>query len=85
MPVNFAKLFVIDGIGQVLVKLDMKDEDGTPEVRFYTQPDKFGVCSIAAGYSDDDEGWDEAESYFNRIDERQAIKAIKALKQSIGA
>lgn len=56
----FAKLFDHEKYGQLLVKLDT-DNEGDPEVRTYFKPKGLGVCSVAAGFKDDDEGWELAE------------------------
>lgn len=77
MATKFVKLFETEK-GQILVKLD-RNIDGIPEVRIFVQPDGLGVCSVAASYTDDDEGWDLAESWFAAIDEELAIKHSKML------
>ena len=67
----FAKLFGPDA-DQVLVKIDSGD-DGTPEIRFYCEPEGFGICSAAISFKDDsDKSWKSAEGLFASIDEAKA-------------
>ena len=80
---NFCKVFYTDKYDQILVKIDHA-EDGTPEVRFYIQPDNLGVCSIAAKYDSTDDGWDKAEAYFEKIDEPLARANARLILNMIG-
>ena len=68
----FAKLFEGDTVGQVVVILDT-DEESKPQVTFKFQPEGYGVCSIGPSWPDTDEGWDNAESYFAKVDEELAF------------
>lgn len=70
----FAKLYGDDD-KQVLVKLDAAD-DG-PEIRFYFQPPDLGVCSVAVGFPDSDEGWDKAEAVFDATTEEGARRVVE--------
>ncbi len=70
----FAKLFEPKPGHQILVKLAANDDDGKPEVRFYCGPEGLGVCASAYIWQDDNDGWDLAEAYFARVDEKEAIK-----------
>lgn len=75
---SFAKLYG-EGDDQVLVMLGKHPDDDSPEVRFYTVPPGLGVCSIAAGYEDSEEGWDAAEAAFARTDEELARGMVSKL------
>lgn len=79
----FAKLFDLEVFGQVLVKLEGTDEGG-PELRVYCEPPGLGVCSLAAGYKDSDEGWHSAEKALSQFDEAQAKQAARALWKAGG-
>ncbi len=70
----FAKLYGDDD-GQVLVKLGASDTG--PEIRFYFQPPDLGVCSVAVGFKDTDEGWDKAEAVFAATTEEGARKVVE--------
>lgn len=70
----FCKLFNTKDFGQILVKISEDDEAGDPEVRFYAQPDGLGVCSLAAKYAGDDEGWERADTFFAQVDAAKAIE-----------
>ena len=71
----FAKLFE-RGERQVLVKIDQGD-DLKPEVRFFTEPDDFGVCSAAISFKDDsDKSWEDAEKIFDRANEKNSFEFV---------
>ncbi|MGL4573744.1 MAG: hypothetical protein ACRCV9_03035 [Burkholderiaceae bacterium] len=74
----FAKLFYLPKHGQVLAKLD-KDEESSPELRWYVEPEGFGVCSLALGFHDTDDGWQKAEKAFADADEVTATKAAETI------
>ena len=79
----FAKLYETAGHGQILVKMDSGDEG--PEIRFFFQPENLGVCSVAIGYEDDDEGWDKAEDAFsNIVDETFSVDLVASTKKNAG-
>ncbi|SDJ89184.1 hypothetical protein [Billgrantia gudaonensis] len=75
----FAKIFQSPAYGQILVKLDSADDDGSPEVRFYVKPKNLGVCSFAIGFSDSDEGWNAAERGFENTDLKKAEQGIATM------
>ena len=70
----FAKLYTNEN-NQILVKIE--GADGGPEVRFYFEPKDLGVCSFALSFDDSDEGWDKAEEFFEKIDEKMAIETVE--------
>lgn len=73
---NFAKMFDTEH-GQVVVMLQ-PDDGGDPEVRFYSKPDGFDVCSMAFGYSGN---WDRAEEGFAKIDITMAAQAALQIRK----
>lgn len=72
----FAKLYDSEKCGQILVKIDTDPDECNPEVRFYIQPEGFGVCAGALGFKDTDEGWKQAESIFESITFEKAEEII---------
>lgn len=74
---KFAKLYETEKYGQILVKIDRGGKRSEPEVRFYVQPEDLGVCSLAAQYDDNDDGWDKAEKFFESVDEEAAVQYVK--------
>ena len=64
--------------GQLLVKLD-SDSEGIPEVRYYIQTDNLGVCTIAAKFTDDDAGWNNAEAAFSKSSLEFSLQFIRPL------
>lgn len=79
----FAKLYETEEFGQILVKLEQSDGDCVPEVRIYFQPETLGVCSTAFKYEDSDDGWNEAEKYFNEIDQSTAMSTVNGITQQL--
>ncbi|MEQ1560396.1 MAG: hypothetical protein ABL933_15855 [Methyloglobulus sp.] len=75
----FAKLY--GEINQVLVKLDTNDE-GNPELRFYTKPEGLGVCSLALEFADTDEGWDKAEKALREMTAEMVYTMANKIKES---
>ncbi len=75
----FAKLYQ-RGDEQLLVKIEGADEG--PEVRFYFEPEGFGVCSFSLGFDDNDEGWDKAESFFDKVEEEMAFSLVNNQKKN---
>ena len=79
----FAKLFDVEGFGQVLAKLGT-DVGGRPELRWFAEPPELGVCEFALGFDDDDDGWDKAEAALAGADTDAARKAAVALWRVTG-
>jgi len=50
---KFAKVFEVKRIGQIVI-MKKQTEIGAPELRFFFQPEGFGVCEFAIGFNDDD-------------------------------
>lgn len=74
---QFAKLFDVDGIGQILVMQDTND-DGNPAVKVFFKPQDFGVCCVALGFTDDDEGWEKCDRSFEKMDAEMAAGLVRA-------
>jgi hypothetical protein len=78
----FAKLFGTDA-DQVLVKID-SGEDGNPEIRFYCEPEGFGICSAAVSFKDDSEkSWNSAKGLFDSIDDAKAKSMGEEIREEI--
>jgi hypothetical protein len=50
---KFAKIFENKRLGQVII-MKKQTELGAPELRFFFQPEGFGVCEFAIGFNDQD-------------------------------
>jgi len=50
---KFAKIFESKKLGQVII-MKKQTELGAPELRFFFQPEGFGVCEFAIGFNDQD-------------------------------
>lgn len=74
----FAKLFEIEGFGQVLAKLGTND-GGHPELRWYVESPGLGVCEYVFGFTDDEAGWAAAEAALARADAVAAKKAAETM------
>ena len=70
----FAKLYETE-LGQILVKRDTHD-DGRPEIRFYFEPEGFGVCSHALTYPDTDEGFNDRDKFFDSLTVEKAVSFV---------
>lgn len=81
----FAKLYEIENIGQVLVKLDQSESDdhSGPEIRYYFEAPNLGVCSAATKYKDSETGWDAAESAFANVTQESAEKLASGVINGI--
>ncbi len=80
---KFAKLFEVDGIGQILVIQDSNDE-GAPSVKFMFTPKDLGVCSIGPSFPDSDEGWDDCDKFFGKVDVDFAVEFITSAMSHLG-
>jgi hypothetical protein len=82
----FAKLFDSEKHGQILVKSDTGGDEYKPEIRFYFESNnpRFGICSIALTYTDDDGGFDKRDAAFETIDLLFAEKVVNETKQRAG-
>lgn len=78
----FAKTYGSDQ-EQILVKIDRNDE-GKPEVRFYTEPEGLGVCSLAVVFNDDESGWAKAQKTFDEMTQDKAFKMAQRIKDATG-
>jgi hypothetical protein len=50
---KFAKVFEVKRLGQIVI-MKKQTEIGAPELRFFFQPEGFGVCEFAIGFNDQD-------------------------------
>jgi hypothetical protein len=50
---KFAKVFEVKRLGQIII-MKKQTEIGAPELRFFFQPEGFGVCEFAIGFNDQD-------------------------------
>lgn len=67
----FAKLFDVDGIGQILII----KRRGDLTITFRMPNDS--VCDIKLGYPDDDDGWDQLDAAFDQVDELTAASLAR--------
>lgn len=75
MSNTFAKIFEDSENGQALAVL--KRGDDGPEIRWFIKPESLGVCEMAMGFSDTEEGWDKAEMAFENLAEKDAAHIRK--------
>lgn len=77
---DFAKIFTVDGIGQILVTLDEND-NGVPCVTFRI-PDAFD-CIMTTSRSRSSGDYDDQEAFarkmFDSLDEDEAVKSVQVL------
>ncbi len=69
---QFCKYYASEMFGQIVLIIQRGDE-GDPEVRMFFQPlEGLGVLTLAYKYPDTEEGWDQAEEWFNNCTEKTA-------------
>lgn len=78
----FAKLFDVEGFGQVLAKLGT-DVGGSPELRWFAEPPELGVCEFALGFEDGDEAMAALESIAACPGDNRLSTAIQWAKAAI--
>lgn len=76
----FAKLYGEDD-DQVLVVI--QEGDTGPEVKISTVPEGFGICSMAAQFSDNEQGWDKAQAAFDDIGEDEARQYASGIVKAV--
>lgn len=70
-----AKLFDVDGIGQILIVKRRGDEG--PELTITFRMPNNSVCDIKLGYPNDDDGWDQLDAAFDQVDEPTAASLAR--------
>ena len=75
---QFAKLFELPKVGQVLIVLDA-NSDSEPAVRWTIKPPELGLCSYEVGFENSDAGWEDAEKLFQNITMDQVKTGVSAL------
>lgn len=70
---KFAKIFDVVRYGQI-VMIKKQNDDGAPELRFFCQPEGYGVCSFAIGWDDDEHAEKKLDEAFDRMVMREAIE-----------
>jgi hypothetical protein len=70
---KFARVFEVARYGQI-VMLKQQNQEGAPELRFFCQPEGYGVCSFAIGWNDDDNAESKLNHAFNAMVMREAIE-----------
>lgn len=74
MDLTFAKVFNVKRYGQIVV-LKKQNDEGAPELRFFCQPEGYGVCSFALGWNDDNSET-RVHQAFEQIVMREAIEIV---------
>ncbi|SFP38430.1 hypothetical protein SAMN05216229_10275 [Geopseudomonas sagittaria] len=67
----FAKLFDVDGIGQILV---VKRRD---ELTITFRMPNGSICDIKLGFPDNDDGWNQLDAAFDQVDESTAASLAR--------
>lgn len=83
---KFCKLYDHPKLGQVLVKFDRSEGKGTPEVKFYIQPENLGlgVCGVGpVANEDNDESWEAYEKIFNEVTQEKAFAIVEDLYSNL--
>lgn len=72
---KFAKIFESKKLGQVII-MKKQTELGAPELRFFFQPEGFGVCEFAIGFNDDDATESRFEEAYKEMTPQIAYEII---------
>ena len=72
---KFAKIFENKRLGQVII-MKKQTELGAPELRFFFQPEGFGVCEFAIGFNDQDASESRFEEAYNEMTPQIAYEII---------
>lgn len=72
---KFAKVYDNKRFGQIII-MKKQTEIGAPELRFYFQPEGFGVCEFAIGFNDQDATEERFNLAFTEMNLRIAIEII---------
>ncbi len=72
---KFAKVFDNKRYGQIVV---MKEhgQDGEPMMKFYCQPEGFGICSFCIGWGEGQNADKKLDEAFDTIVAREAIEIV---------
>ena len=70
---KFARVFEVVRYGQIVIMKKQSDE-GAPELRFFCQPEGFGVCQFAIGWKDEENAEKNMNDAFERMLMREAIE-----------
>lgn len=60
---------------QQIVMIKKQSELGAPEIRFFFQPEGYGVCNFGIGW-DDDDAEKKSEEAFNKMVPREVIEIV---------
>jgi hypothetical protein len=71
---KFAKMFDNKRYGQI-VMIRAQNQEGAPEIRFFVQPDGYGVCSFSIGWNDD-QAEQKADEAFKELVPREIIEIV---------
>lgn len=72
---KFAKVYDNKRFGQIII-MKKQTEIGAPELRFFFQPEGFGVCEFAIGFNDQDATEERFNLAFTEMNLRIAIEII---------
>ena len=72
---KFAKVYDNKRFGQIII-MKKQTEIGAPELRFFFQPEGFGVCEFAIGFNVQDATEERFNLAFTEMNLRIAIEII---------
>jgi hypothetical protein len=61
---------------QQIVMIKKQSEEGAPEIRFFFQPEGYGVCHFGIGWDDDEEADKKADEAFKNMVPREVIEIV---------
>lgn len=75
---TFAKLYESQTLGQIVVMKDSNDE-GDPSIKFFFQPEGFGVCCFLLNFTavDEDAAWAKCDKAFDKVDAEMTFELVR--------
>lgn len=61
---------------QQIVMIKKQSEEGAPEIRFFFQPEGYGVCNFGIGWNDDEDAEKKSEEAFSKMVPREVIEIV---------
>lgn len=72
---KFCRTFEVSRYQQI-VMIKKQSEEGAPEIRFFFQPEGYGVCHFGIGWTDDEDAEKKADEAFKNMVPREVIEIV---------
>lgn len=72
---KFCRTFEVERYQQI-VMIKKQSDEGAPEIRFFFQPEGYGVCNFGIGWAEDDDAEQKANEAFKKMVPREVIEIV---------